>query len=366
MRVNVNELKEGCILEKEVFGMTSFPIIAKKTILSELHINVLKDFSIEEVHIERTLVNGDLFKPRNGTEEPNNQSSSTSRDGKEAQPEFIELYLKSIQEFKIEFTKWQSGGSVDIANIRSIVMPLLEKVIEDTDKLYEIHHYSSQEEYFYHHSIAVGLLSAVLAKKLGYEKGVYNQVALGGVLSDCGMSKISPTILFKKTTLLQREYEEIKQHTLNSYKMIKDTPLLKQEIKLAIYQHHERLDGTGYPAGEKIDKIHEISRIIAVADVYHAMTSQRVYRSKQSPFKVLEMIKEDSFGQFDISVVKSLLSIIGNLSIGTRVVLSNGEIGSVLFTKSDSLTRPLVKLEQNGDIVDLVKQRSLHIEDILH
>ena len=91
--------------------------------------------------------------------------------------------------------------------------------------------------------------------------------------------------------------------------MIQDSPLLKSELKLAIFQHHERLDGSGYPKGEKLDNISVYSQIIAVADVYHAMTSERIYRAKSSPFKVLEMIREEEFGKYNIEVVHALISL---------------------------------------------------------
>ncbi|WP_433746039.1 HD-GYP domain-containing protein [Falsibacillus pallidus] len=358
MRVKVSELQEGCILQKDVTGMTVYPLVPKKTVLNPIHLDVLKRFSIDSVEVERTLVDGTLFKPQTTVEDTEDQKI-------EAIPlSFTESYLKAISEFKQEFTKWQSGGAVDFMKVRSIIMPLLKKVIESPENLHTIRHYSNPKDYLYHHSVAVGLISGMLAKKLGYDVGVYNQAALGGMLSDCGMARTRASILEKKS-LSQWEFQEIREHTLNSYKMVKDSPLLKPEIKLAIYQHHERLDGTGYPGGEKADKIHMMSRIIAVADVYHAMTSERAYRSKQSPFKVLEMITEDSFGQFDISVVKALLSIIGDLSIGTKVRLSNGEEGSVIFTKREALTRPLVKLEKSEEIIDLVQNRNIFIEDVI-
>ena len=105
---------------------------------------------------------------------------------------------------------------------------------------------------------------------------------------------------------------EIKKHTIYSFQMIKDSSFLKPEMKLAIFQHHERLDGSGYPKGEKMGKYFNVySQIIAVADVYHAMTSERIYRAKSSIFKVLEMIREEEFGKYNIEVVNALISLVG-------------------------------------------------------
>ena len=147
--------------------------------------------------------------------------------------------------------------------------------------------------------------------------------------------------------------------------MVQDTPLLRQEMKLAILQHHERLDGSGYPRGEKMGTISIFSQILATADVFHAMTSERLYRTKQSPYKVIEMIKEEEFGKFDIKVVEALQRLVGSLSIGTRVKLTDGEIGEVMFIHRDAPLRPMIKKESDGAIIDLMTVPGLAVAKII-
>ncbi|MET1181660.1 HD domain-containing phosphohydrolase [Peribacillus simplex] len=116
--------------------------------------------------------------------------------------------------------------------------------------------------------------------------------------------KAATKVINKTASLTASDYEEIHSHPIFSYKMIKDSSIIKDSVKIAVLEHHGRLDGTVIPKVE--NKTHElISKIIAVADVFHAMTSERTYRKKQSPFKVLEMILHDDFGKFDIGVVKT-------------------------------------------------------------
>ena len=103
-----------------------------------------------------------------------------------------------------------------------------------------------------------------------------------------------------------------------------------------------------------MNQISVFSQILAVADVFHAMTSERIHRSKESPFKVIEMIKEEEFGKFDIKVVQALLDLVGNLSIGTKVLLTNGEVGEVIFVHRDARLRPMVKKSVDGSILDLL------------
>ena len=106
-------------------------------------------------------------------------------------------------------------------------------------------------------------------------------------------------------------------------------------------------------------------KFLAIADVFHAMTSERLYRTKQSPYKVIEMIKEEEFGKFDIKVVEALQRVVGSLSIGTRVKLTDGEIGEVMFIHRDTPLRPTIKKESDGTIIDLTQFRDIAIAKIV-
>jgi HD-GYP domain-containing protein (c-di-GMP phosphodiesterase class II) len=112
-------------------------------------------------------------------------------------------------------------------------------------------------------------------------------------------------------------------------------------------------------------KISIFAQIIAVADTFHAMTSERVYRSKESPFKVIDMFKEYEFGKFDIKVVEALVQLVAGLPIGTTIELSNMEHANIMFVNRFAPTRPLVKLANTGEIIDLSKHRNLYISQVI-
>lgn len=363
MRVKIKELKEGCILTEEVFSRTSRPIIPNKTVLTKELIEYLQAFLIKDVKVQKTLVNGIPFIPSETIEEDNNKKEIETE--KERELTLSELFLQSVRDYKKEFSAWQSGLPLDITKVRSIILPLIEKLDGNESHIFNLHHLSTEKEYLYQHSIAVGLLSAFIGKKLNYSKGDIVQLALAGCLADCGMAKITATLLNKTSSLSASEFEEIKNHPTYSYRMIQNSSLLRDAAKLGIFQHHERLDGSGYPLGEKIDKIHPFAKIIAVADTFHAMTSARLYRKKQSPFKVLEMILQDNFGKFDIPVIKALQSGIMNFSIGSKVKLSDGQVAEILFIEDHSPTRPLVQLLDTQEIIHLDKNRNIFIEEVI-
>jgi HD-GYP domain-containing protein (c-di-GMP phosphodiesterase class II) len=360
IRVKVNQLQEGCILSEDVLGKSNNPIIPKNTILTPLLLTVLKKFFIEDVYVKSVLANGEPFKPSEIIE--NNQNQERER----VEEENISLYLKAVQQYKHIFQTWQSGVPIDIGEVRAVIIPLLDKLLESKGELFSLYRYTTKEDYLYHHAISVGLLAGFIAKNLSYDKGDYYQIAISGVLCDCGMAKIDPRLLTKSSALTSDEYKEIKQHTVYGYKMIQKLPTLQEGAKLAVLQHHERNDGSGYPFGLDEKKIHPYSKIVAVADVYHAMISERLYRAKQSPFKALEQLQADSFGKLSMENVQVLLDNLTAFTIGTKVKLSNGETAEIVFIYPDSPTRPMVKNLETNQFVSLREHRNIHIEEVIY
>ncbi|HHY74945.1 MAG TPA: HD-GYP domain-containing protein [Bacillus bacterium] len=360
MRVNPNQVTEGCMVSEDVFSLTQIPIVPKNTVLTSKNLEFIKAFLIQDIQIESTLVTGEPFKPSQVIQEEVVQKKVEA-----AQQGLVELYLKAVQGYKKLFLGWQSGIAVDMPSVRGIVVPVIEKALETPREIFSLHHYCIAEDYLYHHAITVAALSALLAKNLNFTKGDCIQIGLAGAMIDCGMAKIPPKIFNKKGYLTREEYDEVKKHPIYSYILLKDIKFLKEEVKKAVYQHHERIDGSGYPNGVNSDYIYPYERIISVADVYHAMTSERNYHSKQSPFKVLESILQDQFGKFDVRVVQALTTIMTNFSSGTKVRLSNSETGEIVFIEQKYPTRPMVRLDATGEIIQLIKHRDLYIEEIL-
>lgn len=355
--VNVSELNVGKTIAEDIFSKTSYPIVNKDTQVSYEHLHIFEVFNITKVPVYK---DGIVLKQMDDVE-------VEIVDDVVEHPTFKLKYDNAIQLFKKEFNNWQAGAKVEFANIRKILLPLVDDVLEDRNIIFELNHYSNPKEYLYHHCISTGLICGIISQKMGFEKGDVLQMVFAGCLADSGMSKISKRILEKKGLLNEFEFNEIKNHPTYSFQLVKDLTALKNEMKIAIYQHHERLDGSGYPLGNKIkDKITLSSQIIAVSDTFHAMTSERMYRSKESPFKVVEMIKEEEFGKFNIRVVDALTSIIADLPIGTKVELSNFERGEIVFVNHFSPTRPLIKLDDSNELIDLSQNRAFYISRVLH
>lgn len=360
MRVEPSQLVSGCVLLKDVNGKTKKPIVAKKTVLTDEHITILQKFLVETVDVSATLADGEPFRPELKRE--NNQQKST---GKLEPGSFAVHYNKTMADYKKLFKNWQNNATIDIPAVRQVLIPFFNLVDNVGLQVYTLHQYANKTDYIFHHSVSVGVLSAFLAKKMGYEKGEWLQIGLAGALSDCGMARMDEAIAMKNSSLRFPEIEEIRKHPVYSYRMIEKVPAITQTVKLAVLQHHERMDGSGYPLGLTKAKIHNYSRIIAVCDMYHAMTCERLYKQKQSPFNAIEKLQNDRYTKLDHHAVQVFMDSFLNFLTGAKVKLSTTQTGEIVFIESQQPARPLVRLDDSGDILPLKDHPDIYIADIL-
>lgn len=361
MHVAPMQLIPGCVLIEDVKGKTNRPLIPKDTVITEEHINVLQKFLVESVNVSKRLNEGEAFIPKAIQDEKKTQPVESTVKGLS----FAEHYQYVTQGYKKAFNQWQNGIAINMPAIRKLIIPLLERVESIGAAVYTLYHYVTKSGYIYDHAVAVAMLSAYLGKKMGYLKGEWQQIGLAGLLIDCGMARIDPSIIIKRSPLTEMEFNEVKKHPAYSYRMVEHTRTITQPVKLAVLQHHERMDGSGYPLGISRDKIHMYAKIVSVCDMYHAMTCERFYKDKQSPFKVIEEIHKEQFSKLDPQVVNLFIKGLSDYSIGTRIRLSNNETGEIVFVDSKNPSRPMVKMESNKEIIALQNKPDLFINEII-
>lgn len=365
MRVYKGQVVPGCVLLRDVKGKTNRPIIPENTVLTEEHIAVLHNFLIDQVDVSERMSDGKLFRPSPVAEEEKIEESTPDTARNIVDLTFEEHYIAVVEEYKTLFNSWRKNNTpFDSLAVRNLIIPLINRMDDIGSAVYTLHQYVDKKDYFYHHSVAISVLSAYLGKKMGYQKGEWFQIGLAGLLSDAGMARLDSFAFKKEGALTNEELVEIRKHPTYSYRMIEHIASIPYSVKLAVLQHHERIDGSGYPLGLSKEKIHSFARIIAVCDIYHAMTSERLYRKKQSPFKVIEELQKEQFSKLDPRVVQIFVKAIANFSMGTKVLLSNDQTGEIVFIEQHNPTRPIVKLD-NGDIITLSNQPDLHISEIL-
>lgn len=361
MWIKREQLVPDNVLLTEILASSGNTIIPGKTVLTEEHIKIINYFLIEKVNVSEELATGRQFIPKKiekTKEEPLKQA-------REEKPQsFQDKYQRAVDQYKEMFISWQSGLAIDIAKVREIFLPLLEKMEEVEKELYTLGTWSTKEDYLYHHAVSVGLLSAFIAKKLNYTKGDQIQLGLAGLLSDSGMAKLNPSIFSANRSLYMREQEDIFHHPTYSYRLVESISTLTKEAKLAILQHHERNDESGYPFKLGRDKIHPYAHIIAISDIYHAMTSSRVYQEEVSPFIVLEEILKKKEIKLNKDITKVFIKSILPLKVNKQVLLSNGKKGVIALIEPKNPLRPIVKLAED-EFIALERNPKIHIEKII-
>lgn len=366
MRVHPSQLTEGCILLEDVLGKSGRPIMRAKTELTEEHITILQKFLIESVQVSSKLADGMNYSPAEVV-----QQEKTKPVEKEIYLEpdetrsFLAHYMQSVKEYKQIYSDWDNGIPIDISKVRKSIIPLLERIEELDLEIFTLYQYSTPLDYFYHHSVAVSLLSAFLGKKSGYRKGEWIQLGIAGYLSNAGMTRIDSALLKQEDPLTRKQLQDIKNHATYSYRMVENLTGLSKTSKLAILQHHERMDGSGYPLGLTREKIIMDAKIIGVCDTYHAMTSERLYKKRQSIFKTLDEILHEQYTKFDPAVVNQFILSFTKRIIGKTARLTNQQTGEIIYIDDDHPTRPIIKLHGSEEMVSLQMNPDLHIEEII-
>ena len=169
--------------------------------------------------------------------------------------------------------------------------------------------------YTFDHSINVGLYSMLLANWIGLSDEEIYRATQAGLLHDIGKVKVNNKVLNKKDRLTDEEFEEIKLHTVHGFNIIKDTDCISYDVKKTILMHHERLDGSGYPIKSKSHMINIYTKIVAITDVYDAMTSDRVYKSRVSSNKAFEMFRTTGANLFDTNIVGAFIKNISDYNL---------------------------------------------------
>lgn len=215
------------------------------------------------------------------------------------------------------------------------------------------------DEYTYNHCVNTAFYSMMIGKWLGLCEDDIRKLILAGLLHDIGKAKIPKQILNKKGKLTPEEFEQIKKHTIYGYDMLNEIDNLDLEVKRAALMHHERIDRSGYPFNAAPDKVGLYAKIVAIADVFDAMTSERVYKERSTPFAAFEMFKSIGIGCFDTKALNAFLNNLPKYYIGSNVELSNGVKGEIVYIPPHDILNPVVKTD-NG-YIDLSLEGNLKI-----
>lgn len=221
----------------------------------------------------------------------------------------------------------------------------------------------SLEDSVYAHCLNVALISRMIGRWLKLDSHNLDTLTVAGLFHDIGKVKIPPEILNKPGALTDEEFELIKSHPRLGYEILKNQNI-DPRIKKAALMHHERYDGSGYPSGLAGELIDEFASIIAIADVYDAMTAARSYRSPLCAFQVISNFEKDGYQKYPTKYILTFLKQIAATYQNNRVILSDGRGCKIVMLNQNDLSRPIVQFDDKS-CLDLSTNRDLYIKAIV-
>jgi len=206
------------------------------------------------------------------------------------------------------------------------------------------------DEYLHTHSVNVSLLNGIIGKWLKLPEDELGVLVKIGLLHDIGKLRIPERILNKPARLTEEEFGQIMNHPVYSHELLVKSGYTDERILKGVIQHHERVNGTGYPIGMDMTQITEFAKITAISDVYDAMVTKRVYKDAHSPFEILSWFAEGCYSELDYKYVTVFIESMAEEFRGKRVLLSDGREAQVMFIHSFNIAYPIVSA--NGEVIN--------------
>lgn len=351
--VRTNSLKEGMKIDQSIKDRMDRTLIARGTALDEYLIEGLKKRGIPGVYIREGEDEPEAERPEANLPPLVRHNIEKARTPDPAKVKLSESVKKRISQ-GIQYL-YNNSDSAQFTDTTTKITNDLMKAINDNDSLaVDISVLKTSDEYTFKHSVDVATMSMIIAKNQGLSsKDIYN-IGIAGLLHDMGKSKIPPEILNKPARLNDEEFAVMKQHSELGYKILKDKKDFSGAISLAVLQHHEKMNGTGYPFGCTSDKIVDYAKILSVADVYDALVTERPYKKSFSQRTAVEMIMSMT-AELDITAMKSFLESVILYPVDSTVHLSTGEDALVVKNNTGSVLRPVVVGLSTGNLYNLAE-----------
>lgn len=338
--MRTSDCEPGMVLATDIMNDYGAVILYQNSILDEYSINKLTKLGLNFVKVYKDY------------------------EFKEKKQVVIEAqYNNNLEEFKQVVLDIGNGKALEIDRINEITRNLSNNFDSINDLVSCLGKVRSINEYTYTHSLNVSLLCSLLGSWLNLSYTQIEQLSCCGILHDIGKAKIPQHILNKPDKLTKSEFDEVKKHPVFAYKILEQSPSISKDIAKGVLMHHEREDGSGYPLGLKSGQIHYYAKILAVVDIYDAMTSNRVYKKRQTPFDVLEMYESEYLTKCDTGIMLTFLKHISSYYLGAMVKLSDGSTGEIVYINPNRISRPLIKLSDS--VIDLSVIPELKIVEML-
>ena len=349
-----SELKEGMITISDTYSNTGKLILPKDTIITKSIINRLVDNDVIFV---------------DAMEAPTDFSMSAYTINEEQimnTPEYKKFkrrYEKNVEDLGEHLNDIVNrNAKIDVDTMLKETSVILKSTDSPLSVFTMLQTMKNYDDSTFNHSLNVSLICNIFSTWLGLSSEETELLTICGLLHDIGKLLMPEKILKKPGKLTSDEYAIIQSHTTKGYDILK-----KQKadihVQYAALMHHEKCDGSGYPLKLKGNQIDWCAQIVTIADIYEAMTANRVYRGPISPFTVINMFEEDGLKKYNPKYLLTFLEHVVNSYMNCKVRLSNGEEGDIVYINKVRLSKPMIKTKNN--FIDLSKQTDVNIESIL-
>lgn len=348
----------GMKVIQDVYSFSDQLIISSGTVLTDRIITRLKFYMIPEIRIE---------EPEEAEEpvyiiHPEDYHITKIRKSEDFQA-FSKTFASSLVNTRIKINSFiHKKAELDPTELLSDVYHVIGKCRNSLNIMDMLHCMRDFDDATFIHSMNVALIAATIGMWLKYPQNMLDELMLAGLLHDIGKLTIPAEILNKPGKLTEIELNTLHTHAMKGYELLKGLPL-SSHIKYAAMMHHERCDGSGYPLGLVRGQIDDYANIIAIADVYDAMTSPRLYRGAICPFEVIRHFESEGLSRFDTHFVMTFLEGIVLVYLNNTVRLTDGRIGEIVMVNRTALSRPVVRV--GNDFIDLSKETNLDIEALV-
>lgn len=241
------------------------------------------------------------------------------------------------------------GGALNMEAVQHVVEGMADSILRNPDALTSLSRLKQFDEYTFYHSVNTSLLALSLGRDLGYERPALLQLGTGMLLHDIGKTQIPLELLNKPGRFEEHEFEMMKQHVMRGAELLSSTTGLSDGFLKPALEHHERVDGTGYPCQHCKADLSEFGLIAAVVDIYDAVTSDRCYHKAKSPHDTLQFLYQlGTRGHVDSAMVQRLVQVVGVYPVGSCVALNTGEAAIVLQPNHEFPLKPRVRIVTDG------------------
>lgn len=348
IKINVDDSILGKTAAENIYNNLGVLVISKGSILNGSSIEKLVQLKYDELWVfddsVRVIGDGKFME---------------EKQKKQENEELYKMYRKTRAVIENIMEDIEYGHRIKFDTLYEISDKLIDKV-SNNDKILQIMEYfMTIDRTIYGHYMNVGLLCLMMGKWIGYSKIKARDLICAGLLHDIKEIRMADKYFNEVNNGSSKDLNDKREYDKSSYKNIEKALGMNKDIALGVLQSHEREDGSGYPMGIKGEKIHDFAKIIAIVDTYDNLISHYVYQSKQSPFKVLEIFENHSFGLFHPKYLKLFLKNISCCYIGDTVTLNTGKQAEIVFINTNFISKPIVKV--NDTYIDLFKDKEINI-----